>query len=86
MKKTASKKASQLKRDTNRMPKKIRELLVKHGLLELYKARPAYQRNDYLGWIAQAKLEETKQKRVNQMLEELRKGDRYMKMIWRESK
>ena len=86
MKKTASKNSSQLKRDTNPMPKKIRELLVKDGLLELYKARPAYQRNDYLGWIAQAKLEETKQKRVNQMLEELRKGDRYMKMIWRESK
>ena len=86
MKKTASKKASKLKRDVNPMPKEIRELLVKRGLLELYKARPAYQRNDYLGWIASAKLEETKQKRLNQMLEELRKGDRYMNMIWRGSK
>jgi uncharacterized protein YdeI (YjbR/CyaY-like superfamily) len=64
------------------MPKSILALLIKHGLMELYKTRPPYQRNDYLGWIAQAKLEATKQKRIDQMLNELRRGDRYMKMSW----
>lgn len=75
-----------LKRDINAMPIGIRNLLVKKGLLKLYKARPAYQQNDYLGWISRAKLEETKQKRLNQMLDELKKGDRYMKMVWKASK
>jgi uncharacterized protein YdeI (YjbR/CyaY-like superfamily) len=80
--KRVSKKTT-LKRKRNALPKSIRALLVKHGLLALYKARPAYQRNDYLGWIAQAKLEATKQKRINQMLDELKQGDRYMKMAWK---
>jgi uncharacterized protein YdeI (YjbR/CyaY-like superfamily) len=80
--KRASKKRT-LKRKRNAMPKDIRTLLVEHGLLALYNARPAYQRNDYLGWIAQAKLDATKQKRVNQMLDELKQGNRYMKMAWK---
>jgi uncharacterized protein YdeI (YjbR/CyaY-like superfamily) len=67
------------------MPKSIRNLLEQKGLIELYKARPAYQQNDYLGWISRAKLEETKQKRLNQMVEELQNGDRYMKMPWKGS-
>ena len=64
------------------MPNNIRALLIKHGLLKLYNARPPYQRNDYLGWISRAKLETTREKRINQMLEELKEGDRYMKMRW----
>jgi uncharacterized protein YdeI (YjbR/CyaY-like superfamily) len=48
-----------------------------------YDARPAYQRNDYLGWIAQAKREETKAKRLAQMLDELERGGVYMNMAWR---
>jgi uncharacterized protein YdeI (YjbR/CyaY-like superfamily) len=75
--------SSTLKRDVNSMPKHIRALLTKHGLLKLYNARPPYQRNDYLGWISSAKLETTKEKRINQMLAELKQGDRYMKMRWR---
>lgn len=78
-------KKSTLKRDINPMSKDVRALLIKHGLMELYKARPPYQQNDYLGWIARAKLEATKQKRIDQMLNELRRGDRYMKMSWRGS-
>lgn len=68
------------------MPANIRALLVKNGLLELYKARPAYQQNDYLSWITQAKLEATKEKRTKQMLKELKRGDVYMNMNWRGSK
>jgi len=43
----------------------------------------AYQQNDDLGWINRAKLDETKAKRLQQMLDELEGGDRYMKMLWR---
>lgn len=39
-----------------------------------YRERPAYQQNDYLGWIDHAKREETKEKRLRQMPEELEAG------------
>ena len=45
-----------------------------------YERRPRYQRNDYLGWIARAKRPETREKRIRQMLDELRSGGVYMKM------
>jgi uncharacterized protein YdeI (YjbR/CyaY-like superfamily) len=48
-----------------------------------YDARPPYQRNDYLGWINRAKRDDTKQKRLRQMLAELRAGEGYMNMPWR---
>ncbi len=81
MKRTTTRKST-LKRDINPMPKNIRASLIGQGLLKLYNARPAYQRNDYLGWISRAKLEATKEKRINQMLTELKQGDRYMGMRW----
>lgn len=56
--------------------------LEKLSLLEAYNARPPYQRNDYLGWIGRAKLETTKLKQLNQMLQELQRGGVYMKMRW----
>ncbi len=52
------------------------------GLFEAYEARPPYQRNDYIGWIERAKREETRDRRVQQMLDELAQGDVYMKMAW----
>jgi uncharacterized protein YdeI (YjbR/CyaY-like superfamily) len=82
MKKTAVKEERSLKRSINPMPKGIRSLLVKHGVLEHYKERPPYQQNDYLGWIARAKLDMTKEKRINQMLDELKEGNKYMNMKW----
>ncbi len=33
-----------------------------------------------MGWINRAKREETKQRRLEQMLDELKRGDVYMKM------
>lgn len=48
-----------------------------------YKARPPYQQNDYIGWITRAKLEATRNKRLAQMLDELERGDAYMKMAYR---
>jgi hypothetical protein len=38
---------------------------------------PDYQRNDYLSWITRAKREETQQKRLEQMLDELERGHVY---------
>ena len=54
------------------MPDDVRDALAARALRASYDARPWYQRNDYLIWIAGAKREETRQKRLNQMLEELR--------------
>ncbi|MEA4898630.1 MAG: YdeI/OmpD-associated family protein [Christensenellaceae bacterium] len=45
-----------------------------------YDARPLYQRNGYIGWITRAKREETRQKRLSQMLDELQAGNAYMGM------
>lgn len=69
-----------------RMPTWVRDALKEQGLTDAYKARPPYQRNDYLGWITSAKREETKQKRLKQMLSELKKGNVYMRMPWRTKK
>jgi uncharacterized protein YdeI (YjbR/CyaY-like superfamily) len=73
---------AQLKRALQPMPDFVRNELETHGLMAEYQARPAYQRNDYLSWINRAKLEGTKRKRFTQMLEELRRGNVYMKMNW----
>ena len=62
------------------MPGFVKEALEQSNLMSQYLERPAYQQNDYLGWINEAKLEATKIKRLNQMLEELEKGGVYMKM------
>ena len=64
------------------MPAFVRSALLGAELMEAYRARPPYQQNDYLGWIAQAARDETKRKRLAQMLRELKRGDRYMNMVW----
>lgn len=74
---------SRLTRPLNPMPAEVERALVDAGLMELYQARPPYQRNDYLGWIDRAKRPETKARRLQQMLDELEQGDVYMKMAWR---
>ncbi len=68
------------------MPEDIKITLETRGLMLAYLSRPAYQQNDYLGWISYAKRPETRQKRINQMLDELHKGDVYMKMAWQPKK
>ena len=65
------------------MPASVRQALQARGLMAAYLERPPYQQNDYLGWIARAKLEATQHKRLNQMLDELEGGRLYMKMAWR---
>ena len=58
----------------------VREALEEQGLMADYLARPAYQQNDYLGWIQRAKREGTRNKRLRQMLDELARGGVYMNM------
>lgn len=74
---------SRLKRPRHPMPDFVRDALKEHGLMEAYRQRPAYQQNDYLGWINRAKQQATKDKRLAQMLAELQSGDKYMKMEYR---
>ena len=65
------------------MPEFVKAALKRHKLLDAYNSRPPYQKNDYLWWIKNAKREDTKQKRLQQMLNELKRGNVYMKMKWR---
>ncbi|TGR70316.1 hypothetical protein EN866_40265 [Mesorhizobium sp. M2D.F.Ca.ET.223.01.1.1] len=74
---------SRLKRALNPMPEEVRATLAERGLTVAYDARPDYQKNDYLGWIARAKRPDTRQKRLDQMLDELARGSVYLIMAWR---
>lgn len=75
--------STKLKRPLNPMPDFIRTALEERGLMDAYLARPDYQRNDWLGWIARGKQEKTQRKRLLSMLQELEQGHGYMGMIWR---
>ncbi len=71
---------SNLKREKYPMPGYIKQALEENNVFSDYQARPAYQQNDYIGWIERAKRQETKDKRLKQMIDELRTGGIYMKM------
>jgi hypothetical protein len=72
-----------LRRPRYPMPDFVRVALIERDLMRVYQDRPAYQRNDYIGWIARAKRQATIDKRLTQMLDELESGDRYMKVEYR---
>ena len=65
------------------MPQFVMDALVASKAKESYFSRPAYQQNDYIGWITRAKQEKTRQKRLAQMIDELKGGRLYMKMKYR---
>ncbi len=69
-----------LSRPIHPMPQFVAAALEQNGLIDDYNSRPAYQQNDYIGWITTAKQPETQLKRLNQMLKELRIGGIYMGM------
>ena len=71
---------SKLKREKHLIPEYIKKALDENEVIADYEARPAYQQNDYVGWIERAKRQETKEKRLQQMIEELKVGGIYMKM------
>ena len=62
------------------MPSDVEAALRSGGVLVAYREWPAYQRNDYLGWIGLAQQDRTRHKRVRQMVDELREGGVYMGM------
>ena len=74
---------SRLKRPRHVMPDYVRRALAERGLTNAYAQRPAYQQNDYVGWIVRTKRDETRRRRLHQMLDELAAGDVYMKMPYR---
>jgi len=56
--------SSRLKRPHYPMPLFVKRALEERGLTEVYNERPAYQRNDYIGWIIRAEQQETRDKRL----------------------
>jgi hypothetical protein len=64
------------------MPGNVRSALEKRNLMDAYLARPAYQKDDYLKWIALAAGPNAKQKRLDQMLDELEKGNAFKGEPW----
>ena len=62
------------------MPADVKSALSKGRVVTDYAARPRYQRNDYVRWIARSKLPETRAKRIKQMVAELKMGGVYMGM------
>jgi AcrR family transcriptional regulator len=62
------------------MPDDVAKALTAARLRQQYDARPNYQRNDYIGWIDRARTAKTREKRIAQMLDELKRGGVYMKM------
>lgn len=72
-----------LRRPRLRMPPDVREVLVEKKLMGAYRARPPYQRNDYLAWFARATTTPTRRGRIEIMVNELAAGHGFMTMDWR---
>jgi uncharacterized protein YdeI (YjbR/CyaY-like superfamily) len=64
------------------MPGNVRAALAKRKLADAYEARPDYQRQEYLKWIATAAGPAEKQKRLDQMLDEIEKGGLFKGEAW----
>lgn len=63
----------------------IETALSEAGLTAAFHERPAYQQREYVSWIEQAERAETRAKRLEQTLTELRAGGVYMGMPHRPS-
>lgn len=64
------------------MPGFVKAALNARKLLDAFEDRPAYQKTEYLQWIEKAPLMAGKRKRLDQMLDELDKGNVYMGEPW----
>lgn len=62
------------------IPEFIKRILLKHDLLEKYNSQIYTYRKGYVKCIEDAKREETKKRRIDQMIRELREGKAYMGM------
>ncbi len=75
-----------LKKPVLKLSDRIKNRLLTENVLKEYEERPFYQRNDYIHWIESAKREETFEKRIQQMIDELKDGNTYMKMEYSKGK
>jgi hypothetical protein len=64
------------------MPGNVKAALAKRELTDAFRARPDYQQNDYLKWIALAAGPAAKDKRLQQMLDELANGGLFKGEPW----
>ena len=64
------------------MPGNVRGALAKKQLIDTFLARPDYQRNGYLKWIATAAGPTAKQQRIDQMVAELENGKLFQGEAW----
>lgn len=77
---------SALKRPLHPMPDYVLAALEQEHVMDAYHQRPPYQQNDYVGWISRARRMETRLKRMHQMIEELKNGNKYMGMDYKPRK
>ncbi len=56
------------------MPSFVRSALERQQLMTAYRACPLEKQRDYIWWISSAKRRATQERRLNQMLNELRRG------------
>lgn len=64
------------------LPAEFKKILDEDGLLSEYMKRPFYQQSGWIRWIESAKKPQTRAKRIDQMIAEIKAGDKYMKMPW----
>jgi len=64
------------------MPGNVSGALAKKNLMDAFRARPDYQQNGYLKWIASAAGPAAKQQRLDQMLDELQRGGLFQGEPW----
>ena len=64
------------------MPGHVRTALAKKNLVDAFRARPDYQQNGYLKWIATAAGPAAKQQRLDTMLDELQQGGLFQGEPW----
>jgi len=72
----------QLNKSAQPMPGNVKTALSKRTLMDTFRARPDYQQNDYLKWIATAAGPAAKEKRLQQMLDELQQGNLFKGEPW----
>jgi uncharacterized protein YdeI (YjbR/CyaY-like superfamily) len=64
------------------MPGNVRGALAKKQLTDTFRARPDYQQNGYLKWIATAAGPAARQQRIDQMVAELENGGLFQGEPW----
>lgn len=74
--------ANQPNKISQPMPGNVKAALAKRDLIDAFAARPDYQRNEYLKWIAMAAGPAAKDKRLQQMLDEVASGGLFKGEPW----